>query len=115
MRLSLDCDAAYIGGRCTCYSNWSMLACPTYLSCMQLLAAGAVFPRWPGATITVNRVDSHVSALAAVTRDLILQTIPAALLVGFVRSNGKMEAGLGEIIFNVSVGVAVIVPWGGSF
>ena len=76
MRLNLDCDAAYISDRCTWYSNWSMLACPTYLSCMQLLASGVVFPRWRGATITVNRVDSHVSALAAVTRDLILRTIP---------------------------------------
>ena len=26
IRLGLDCDAAYIGGRCTWYSNWSMLA-----------------------------------------------------------------------------------------
>ena len=113
--MSLDCDAAYIGGRCTCYSNWSMLASPTYLSCMQLLAAGVVFPRWHGATSTVNRVDSHVSALAAVTRDLILRTFPGALLIRFVWSDGKMEAGLGEIIFNVGVGVAVIVTWGGSF
>src|SRR5712671_5930063 len=71
IRLSLDCDAAYIGGRCTCYSNWSMLASPAYLSCMQVLAAGVVVPRWRGATATVNRVDSHVSALAAETRDLI--------------------------------------------
>jgi len=113
--LSLDCDAAYIGGKCTCYSNWSTLASPTYLSCMQLLAAGVVFPCWHGATTTVNRVDGHVSALAAETRDLILRTIPGTLLIRFVWSDGKMEPGLGEIIFNVSVGVAVIVPWGGSF
>ena len=82
---------------------------------MQLLAARVAFPRWHGATITVNRLDSHVSALAAVTRDLILRTIPRALLIRFVWSDGKMEAGLGEIIFNVGVGVAVIVTWGGSF
>ena len=82
---------------------------------MQLLAAGVAFPRWQGATTTVNRVDSHVSALAAVTRDLILRTITGVLLIRFVWSDGKMEAGLGEIILNVSVGVAVIVPWGGSF
>ena len=92
-----------------------MLASLTYLSCMQLLASGVAFPRWHGATITVNRVDSHVSALAAVTRDLVLRTIPGALLVWFVWSDGKMEAGLGEIIFNVSVGVAVIVTRRGGF
>ncbi len=82
---------------------------------MQLLAAGVVFPRWHGATITVNRVDSHVSALAEETKDLVLQRIAWTRLVRFIWSDGKMEAGLGEIIFNVGVGVAVIVPWRGSF
>jgi hypothetical protein len=82
---------------------------------MQLLAVGVAFPRWPGARTAVNRVDSHVSALAGETKDLVLQSISWALLVRFVWRDGKMEAGLGEIIFNISVGVAVIVPWRGGF
>ncbi len=82
---------------------------------MQLLAVGVAFPPSHGAKTTVNRVDSHVSALAEETRDLVLQSTSWTLLVRFVWSDGKVEAGLGEIIFNVSVWIAVIVPWRGSF
>jgi hypothetical protein len=64
---------------------------------------------------TVNRVDSHVSASAEETKDLVLQSTSWTLLIRFVWSDGKMKSGFREIIFYVSVWVAVIVPWRGSF
>jgi hypothetical protein len=109
-RLSLDCGAVFIGvdapgtpiGPCPC--NQPISRGPSSLQSEWRSLCDAAQRK------TVHRIDSDVSALAEETKDLVLQNISGTLLVRFVCSDGKMKAGPGEIIFNVSVWVAVIVP-----
>ena len=111
---SLDCDAVFVGvdapgtpiGPCPCNQLISRGPSCLQSECRSLCDAAQ--------RKTVHRIDSDVSALAEETKDLVLQSISGTLLVRFVRSDRKVKARLGKIIFNVSEGVTLIVSGRGG-
>src|ERR1700756_130814 len=73
---------------------------------------------WSGAASMTRRKERRSAQSIMISarwhkkqKNLVLRNISGTLSVPFVWSDGKMKAGLGEIIFNVGIWVAVIVPW----